>query len=313
MVTNSFVGLSGRQAAKQIKSLLEQAGISPEDSSFEGSFLVKMVQPEQNSYLDVPLTEEQAKELQQLCEKRCQRVPLQYLAGNWDFLDFTLKVGPGVLIPREDTYTLCLAAADSAPRMGAQADENFAALLGGWPQADVENPPLESREVTILDLCGGTGCVGLGILRMIPQAKVLAVEKSSEAFAYLCTNTKDTSVTPVKEDVFGLEKKLPAQSVWVLAANPPYVTGDEMKQLAPELAYEPPMALYAEEEGLAFYRYFAKFYPPVLKKGGWMVFEIGASQGEAVKTILQEAGASFVQVLQDDGGRDRVVRGCFLS
>ena len=75
MVTNSFVGLSGRQAAKQIKSLLEQAGISPEDSSFEGWSLVKMVQPEQNPYLDVPLTEEQARELQQLCEKDANECP----------------------------------------------------------------------------------------------------------------------------------------------------------------------------------------------------------------------------------------------
>ena len=146
---------------------------------------------------------------------------------------------------------------------------------------------------------------------MVPEASITAVEKSPQAFAYLQKNVEGTPIIAVEQDVFGFEKTIEPASVWVIASNPPYITEQEMQQLAPELQYEPQMALYAPNEGLAFYQYFAAAYRPLLKEGGWMAFEIGAAQGKAVSQILQQAGASFVQVLQDGAGRDRVVRARF--
>ncbi len=310
MVTLCFEKMSGAKAIYAVQQQLEQAGIEPEEISFEAYQLVKMALNGTDPRFAQTITAKQAEILSQLCQQRCKRVPLQYLAGSWSFLDFELEVGEGVLIPREDTEVLCLVAADCARHMGAGVDSAIVDFLGGWPYAEVEQPASQPP-VTILDLCAGSGCVARGILRMVPQASITAVEKSPQAFAYLKKNVKDTSIVPVEQDVFGFEKTIQPQSVWVIASNPPYITEQEMKQLAPELQYEPQMALYAPNEGLAFYQYFAASYRPLLKHGGWMVFEIGAAQGKAVSEILQRAGADFVQVLQDGAGRDRVVRARF--
>lgn len=311
MVNNPLVSLKGRQIVLFLMERLEQAGIDQEQVEFEVYQLIQIALGKANPYLET-LTAEQADALWQLCDKRCDRVPLQYLAGKWDFMDFELQIGEGVLIPREDTYTLCLAAADVARQMGANADHSIATLLGGWPKAEGISQPKTALPITVLDLCAGTGCVGLGILRMVPSITLLAVEKSPEAFVYLQKNTHNSKVMPLQADVFGFEKQLLPQSVSILAANPPYISYKEQSQLSPEVNYEPEMALYAQQEGLEFYQYFADNYRFALKKGGWFVFEIGASQGKAVQKILQQAGADFVQCLQDEAGRDRVVRARFL-
>lgn len=310
MVMPCFENLSGTKAIHAVQQQLEQAGIEPQEIGFEAYQLVKMALKGKDPRFAETITTKQAEILSHLCQQRCNRVPLQYLAGRWNFLDFELEVGEGVLIPREDTEILCLSAADCARRMGADVDSTIVDFFGGWPQAEVEQPASEPP-ITILDLCSGSGCVARGILRMIPQASITAVEKSPQAFVYLQKNVKDTNIVPVEQDVFGFEKTICPKSVWVIASNPPYITEQEMKQLAPELQYEPQMALYAPNEGLAFYQYFAEAYRPLLKQGGWMAFEIGATQGEAVSEILQQAGADFVQVLQDGAGRARVVRARF--
>lgn len=309
-MVSEFQALSGTRAMLLVQQQLAQAGIAEDEISFEAYQLVKMALEGQDPRLSEQLSQQQAEKLQDLCTKRCKRFPLQYLAGSWSFLDFELKVGEGVLIPREDTELLCLAAADCARRMGAQADDAFAAMLGGWPDAEAEISD-SVQQPNILDLCAGSGCVGRGILRMVPSASITAVEKSEDALRYLIQNVENTNVIPVKADVLGFEQTILPESVDVIASNPPYITDEEMKQLAPELAYEPEMALYAPDEGLVFYRYFAQNYKAALRKGGWMAFEIGAAQGQAVKQMLQQAGAGFVQILQDGAGRDRVVRARF--
>ncbi len=309
-MVSGFELLSGRKAMLLVQTHLRQAGILEDEISFEAYQLVKMALDGQDPRFAEQISPQQAKRLSELCEKRCKRFPLQYLAGSWNFLDFELTVGEGVLIPREDTELLCLAAADCARRMGAKADDDFAAMLGGWPQADFCSSD-DVGSIKVLDLCSGTGCVARGILRMVPVAQITAVEKSQEAYRYLIQNVENTGIIPIQADVFGFEQTIEAQSIGVIASNPPYITDEEMQQLAPELAYEPQMALYAPEQGLVFYRYFAEHYRPLLKKGGWMAFEIGALQGQAVKKILQQVGANFVQVLQDGAERDRVVRARF--
>lgn len=310
MVTD-FAGLSGSRCVQRVKSALLAAGIDAADAPFEAAQLVRLALEGADPRLAGPLDAAQAGRLAALCQKRCDRWPLQYLAGRWPFLDMELEVGPGVLIPRPDTEVLCLAAADCARRMGAEADDALAAQLGGWPAAPEAAPACPAGPPRLLDLCAGSGCVGLGMARLLPRAQVTAVEKSPDAWPYLVRNTASSRVTPVQGDVMGLERALPG-GWWVIASNPPYVTAAEMQALSPEVAHEPEMALLGRDNGLEFYRYFAAHYPPLLAKGGWLAFEIGAAQGPAVAGLLRDAGASAVQILPDGAGRDRVVRGQFL-
>lgn len=278
-----------REAYAGIRARLEQAGV--EDAAFDAACLMELTVGRDWRWRDGELTGEQKERLEQLTEKRAQRYPLQYLAGRWPFLDFELEVGPGVLIPRADTELLC---------------ETGAELLAGR-----ENPQ-------VLDLCAGSGCVGLGVKRLVAAARVTSLEKSPEAFAYLARNAagalpgfsaEQPAVHPVSGDVFTYQKELAAQSLDLILSNPPYVTGAEMKTLAPELRFEPEMALEAEHEGLAFYEHIAPGYFDALRPGGWLAVEIGCAQGQAVSGIFAAAGYQNVAIRQDLAGKDRVVLG----
>lgn len=278
-----------RTAYVQVRTRLEQAGV--EDAAFDAACLMELVAGRNWRWEDRELTEAQQAQLEQLTGKRAERYPLQYLIGRWPFLDFELEVGPGVLIPRADTELLC---------------ETGAELLAGK-----ENP-------RVLDLCAGSGCVGLGLKRLVPTAQVTSLEKSPEAFGYLARNAVGAlqgfnpdrpAVQPVQGDVFTYQKELAPQSLELILSNPPYVTAEEMKTLEPELYFEPEMALEAEHAGLAFYEHIAPVYFPVLRPGGWLAVEIGCSQGTAVSRIFLAAGYCDVEVRKDLAGKDRVVLG----
>ena len=110
-------------------------------------------------------------------------------------------------------------------------------------------------------------------------------------------------------DVFTYQNQLAPESLDLVLSNPPYVTGDEMKELEPELRFEPEMALEAAHEGLAFYEHIAPGYLAALRQGGWLAVEIGWEQGAAVRGIFEAAGYRNVAVRQDLAGKDRVVLG----
>lgn len=277
------------------------------------------------------LTDAEIRQLAALCKKRCTRYPLQYLLGRWSFLDFELAVGPGVLIPRADTETVCEAAA---------------ACIRCLPAPRV------------LDLCAGSGALALGIKRLVPQAEVTALEKSPDALRYLRQNAAhalgdmlcpmnaaqkggdmekgkaasrmpaapvvmaghsappggrkgETPYSPAilvaEGDVFRYQELLPPASFDLILSNPPYLTGPEMASLQPEVAFEPAMALDGGPDGLIFYRHIARAYQPALRPGGVMVLEVGWQQAEAVSALLLQNGWQDIETRQDLGGNTRAV------
>lgn len=230
--------------------------------------------------LDEGPTPAEASRLQTLAARRAAREPLQYLLGEWDFLDFTLKVGPGVLCPRADSEVVCEAAIE---------------LL-----REMENP-------VVLDLCAGTGCLGIGIARACPDAKVTCVEKSPAAWPYLTANIAGTGVEAVLADVAEYQRNLEPGSVDLIVCNPPYLTAREMKQLMPETAREPAMALDGGVDGLDYYRLLTTQYGTPLRSGGWLVLEIGCAQAQAVLALGQAAGWQNGASRKDYNGNDRVV------
>ena len=281
--------MRARQAFDEARRRLEAAGV--EDAAFDAAALVQTQAGEGWRWQDPALDEAALARLEELTARRAAREPLQYILGRWPFLDFELAVGPGVLCPRADTELL--------------VEEGAKRLAGRSSPA-------------VLDLCAGSGCVGLGVKRLCPGARVTCLEKSPEAFRYLEQNAASAlpgfdetrpAVTCVQGDVFGYQRQLAPESLDLVLSNPPYVTDGEMEQLAPEVRREPAMALRADHEGLAFYEHIAPAYLPALRPGGWLAVEIGWRQGAAVQAVFRAAGYENVACIPDLEGRDRVVTG----
>lgn len=258
------------------------------DASFDAAQLYRFVTGRHPRFAPEP-TAAQAAQLQALAARRAAREPLQYILGEWDFLDFTLKVGPGVLCPRADSEVVCEAAIE-------KLQENIHS--GSAP-----------AHPTVLDLCAGTGCLGLGVARACPTASVTCVEKSVQAYAYLAQNTTGSTVQPVLDDAFAHCAALPANSIDLIISNPPYLTAGEMEQLMPETAKEPAMALAGGADGLDFYRALIAQTPRVLRPGGWLVLEIGCEQRAAVLALAAKPAKTWqkAQARRDYGGNDRVI------
>ena len=275
-------GMQPREALREVEARLTAAGCP--DADFDAGELFRLVTGQDSRLADRPLTAEQAAKLEALTARRATREPLQYLCGSWPFLDFELAVGPGVLCPRADTEVVAEAAAQ---------------MLAG-----VQAPK-------VLDLCAGTGCLGLGVKRFCPEADVTCVEKSPEAFRYLKKNAvsalKQGTARAVEGDLFNYWQGLPEGELDLIVSNPPYLTAAEMQQLQPEVAREPAMALEAGEDGLVFYRALAEHYQNALRPGGALALEIGWQQREAVTALLAANGWVDIACRKDYGGNDRCI------
>ncbi len=233
-----------------------------------------------------------AEQLQQLVLRRAEHEPLQYLLGSQPFLDFELAVAPGVLIPRADTECVALQAIALGKKVYADGTMSDGRLL---------------------DLCAGSGALALALAVHL-QKEVTAVELSDRAFSLLQQNIERVSaqlhcpkVQAVKADIFQFQQTLAPGSVGLIVSNPPYLTESEMRELQPEVQYEPSMALFGGQDGLDFYRHIAVGYREAVASGGVLIFEIGSDQAEAVRRILEQNGWRQVAVLQDEQGRDRCV------
>ena len=237
--------------------------------------------------------EEQAAAALEATERRAAGEPLQYLLGEWDFLSLTLSVGKGVLIPRPDTELLC----ETAAR---------------WLSADRSSGRTENTAaVRILDLCAGSGCVGLGIASLLPGAAVTAVEWSDEAMDYLrvnCARYPAFRVTPVKADALRDAARFEG-GFDALVSNPPYIPSGDLAGLMPEVRREPRLALDGGEDGLRFYRVIAEQWTAKLRPGGLCAVEVGIGQAAAVAELFDRAGLRSVDCRRDIAGIDRVVTG----
>ena len=273
------------EAYNDLKKQLQGAGI--EDSIFEAKQIIKHITGYSNSQIlmkyNEKLTEFQENNLTVIIKQRQVRYPLQYILGKWDFFGRSFFVGPGVLIPRPDTETVIECCKE--------------ALKG-------------KEKPQILDLCSGTGCIGITLGAELKESKVICLEKYMEAIDYIIKNiahNESFNVTPLQGDVF--EGTAADGKYDLIVSNPPYVTAHEMTQLQPELAFEPETALLGGEDGLDFYRVITEKYKGALSEGGTLLFEIGAAQGEAVARIMKEQGFTNVEIRKDLAKNDRVVFG----
>ena len=225
------------------------------------------------------LSSGQLKTIKKCLTKRKKGVPLQYILGEWEFYSLPLKVGKGVLIPRADSELLVDLVIEDIPH-----DNN----------------------ITLLDLCSGSGALGIAVAKNCPNVRATLVEKSRRAFGYLRQNVElnAANLTAVRADIFKWKPKTPAD---IVICNPPYITKLEMLTLQKEVKKEPVTALFGGTDGLKFYRLLCERAGEFLKKGGKMFVEIGYKQADDVKKLFENSGFEQVEVFKDFGGNDRVV------
>jgi len=273
------------EAYNKLKKELLAAGI--EDCVFEAKQIIKHVTGYSNaqilSHYNDKLTPFQQNNITAIIKQRLIRYPLQYIVGSWSFYGREFAVGPGVLVPRADTEFLIDAAKE---------------LL-----ADKENPE-------IIDLCAGTGCVGITLGCEYPKANVTLVEKYPEATRYAYKNIIDNgaeNVMLIEGDVF--EGVCTDKKYDLIVSNPPYISDSEMEQVSPEVRFEPETALRGGGDGLDFYRVIIEKYIPSLKDNGGIAFEVGIGEHTAVAELLRKAGIKNIAIKKDLNGIDRVVFG----
>ncbi len=235
---------------------------------------------------DETVTEEKYNEMNEMADRRLSGEPIQYILGSWDFMDFTFKVGEGVLIPRPETEILVEAILDRI--------------------ADVKRP-------TVYDLCSGSGCIGLSIKAMCPDAEVYLVEKSDQAMGYLKANKKAVcdgleNITLIKGDIlrFSDFESLPLADV--IVSNPPYIRSEEIPTLQSEVLREPHMALDGGDDGLMFYKVLVNEWTAKLKDSGFMAFECGEDQADDICHLFSKINFDS-EIINDYNNIQRIVLG----
>ena len=208
--------------------------------------------------------------------------PIQYIIKNWEFYGVEIKVGKGVLIPRQDTETLV----DIALKIAKKNNK-------------------------ILDLGTGSGCISAAIAKNKKDVKIFAVEKYNKAYKFAKKNLKSfkNSVKLIKGDILDEKFSKNFKEIDVIISNPPYLTKKEINSLEKEVKFEPLTALYGGENGLKYYKKISEIWKNSLKKNAYIIFEIGFSQKEYVELILKRNGFFNIKTYLDSNKKNRVVVG----
>ena len=212
--------------------------------------------------------------------------PVAYLIGQWEFYGLTLEVSPAVLIPRVDTEVL------------AEAAIAFVRSLG---------------ECRLLDLCAGSGCIGLAAAANAPECRALLGDLSQEALEVCRRNIRQCALAERVEAVRLDALAPPPASIGAfhcVTCNPPYISRAELETLDRSVRdYEPRLALLGGEDGYAFYRAVTRQWKGILRPGGRPYFEVGMGQAETVRRMMEAEGFRDVQALPDSRDIPRLVYG----
>ena len=227
------------------------------------------------------------RQVEALVQRRLAGEPVAYIVGEWEFYGLPLDISSEVLIPRSDTEVLAERGILKAKAAGEGA--------------------------RVLDLCAGSGCVGLAIAAHAPQCRVVLGELSEGALRVCKQNVRrnglNARVTCLSVDAM----EPPASTLWdfdVIVCNPPYIPSGDIEGLDVSVRdYEPLMALDGGPDGLDFYRFIAAKWKSAIRLGGSLLFEVGVGQAQDVEEILSQNGFEQIQTTADTQGIWRVVEG----
>lgn len=283
--------LTLRQIYREGTEVLERAGV-PGPSRDAWLLLSHVTGISRASYYGDPermLTEEECVRYEELIQKRAQRIPLQHLTGEQEFMGYPFRVNEHVLVPRQDTEIL--------------AEEALKRLRPG---------------MRILDLCTGSGCVLISLLKAYRERTGagdgekpltgIGTDISAEALKVAEQNARELQAPAefLQSDLFGNV----TGRFDMIVSNPPYIPTKEIGSLQEEVRlYDPHIALDGGEDGLYFYREIIRDSVHYMKEGGCLLLETGCDQGEDVSALMERAGYSGIRVQKDLSGLDRVVGG----
>lgn len=233
------------------------------------------------------ISEEQEKAYKELIYKRLEGVPTQYLTNEQEFMSLPFYVDSSVLIPRQDTEILVETALDFIDK---------------------------EKEFQVLDVCTGSGCIGISIAYYAPLSQVIGIDISEDALKVAEHNAKLNKVNNrihfIKSNLFEEVPEDLKGNIDMIVSNPPYIPTEEIKELMKEVStYEPTIALDGGRDGLDFYRLIVKDGKEYLKSGGILIFEIGYNQGDEVVHLLKSQNFTEIEIKKDLAGLNRVVFG----
>ena len=237
------------------------------------------------SNLDLYAGDDICEKMEDAVRRLLNEEPLPYILGEWEFYGLKLTVTPDVLIPRDDTVAV------------ASLAINQAIFL-----------PAEPR---VLDLCTGSGCIGLAVASRVKDARVTLADISKDALAIAKKNIVSHKLSG-RVSCIQADALKPAPAVLgkfdMIISNPPYITDLEMKELPKSVSdFEPHLALFGGDDGLDFYRSIAENYSRALKPGGYLALEIGDTQGDDVCRILEDNGYTILERARDYNDRERAI------
>jgi len=269
----------------RMKNKLDEAGIL--GASFELRELFGFVTGRKNYEirLENEFSDEEIIRLEELIDRRIAGEPLQYLLGEWEFMGLPFAVKEGVLIPRPETELLC--------------EQGFDFL---------ETRPPERRR--LLDLCCGTGCIGIAAKKYVQGAEVTCLDRFDTPLSLTEENAAKNGVDVriLRGDAL-LPPEADSGEFDLILTNPPYIPSRDIASLQKEVLFEPHEALDGGEDGLCFYRALTEHWLSVLCEGGAVMAEIGIGEKEEVMALFLKAGLKDVRVINDYADIPRVVIG----
>lgn len=272
-----------------LRRRLREAGV--EADTLEAALLVAHAAGKNYAKLMADLrlytSQEVEERAQALAQRRLAGEPAAYIIGSWSFCGLDLTVNESVLIPRSDTEVLVETALD----LSGKSDSSL----------------------RILDLCTGSGCVGIALARFLPDSRVVLADVSPAALRVATENVRrcglGTRALAVGADV--LHSPSPQLGSFdLIVCNPPYIPAREIPTLdASVREHEPHLALDGGEDGLRFYRAILGGWKSLLRQSGWLCFEVGETQAGEVEKLMRLAGLRSIGRAKDSAGYDRVVYG----
>jgi release factor glutamine methyltransferase len=272
------------EALQRASSLLEQKGFEPHAAQLLMEFVMQKSRASLFADVKEQLTGEQHKEFWDKTDELLVGRPVQYVIGEEDFYGYTFKVDENVLIPRPETEELVYGALDRSRKLFA------------------------TKKITVVDIGTGSGAIAVSFKKEWPEALVTATDISEGALAIAKHNSKANEA-----DITFLQGDLTApiaQKKWdVVLSNPPYIAHEEAAVMSGTvLDHEPHNALFADEDGLYFYRKLAEKLPSLMNKPSLVAVEIGYMQGPAVHKLFEEAfPEAVVETVKDINGKDRMI------
>ena len=258
------------------------------DNEHEADWIITYVtNMSQEDFIKNPreITSEEYKEIMDIVARRNMGEPLQYILVETEFMGLTFKVNEDVLIPRQDTETL----------------------------VETVVKKIKDKNVKVLDIGTGSGCVGISIAKLCPNAEVTLLDYSDAVLEVAEENAKlnGVNVNFVRCDIL---EEIPEGKFDVIVSNPPYIETDTIFSLDNIVSrYEPTEALDGGFDGLIFYQRIAELASEIMEDNSFIAFEIGYNQGEAVTEILDEAEFSSIKVIDDPCDNERVVTAKYKS